>query len=207
VSLFDAEVTAMTAAIVDNERRKFLRRGTNSLAVVGAAFTAMPFLASWQPSEATRLGGQPIRIDLTKLGEGEGLKLLWRGSPMWVVRRSAAALAKLQSQRDLLKDPDSIESTQPAYANNAYRSARPDVLVLTAICTHLGCVPELKTSSDERLGADLDAGFYCPCHGSRFDLAGRVVKGSPAPTNLPVPAYHLADERTLVIGSESDAPG
>ena len=182
-------------------------RGTNTLAVVAAAFTAMPFLASWQPTEATRLGGQPIRIDLTKLGEGEGLKLLWRGSPMWVVRRSAAALAKLQNQRNLLKDPDSIESTQPAYANNAYRSARPDVLVLTAICTHLGCIPELKTSTDERLGADLDAGFYCPCHGSRFDLAGRVVKGSPAPTNLPVPAYHLADERTLVIGSESDAPG
>ena len=167
----------------------------------------MPFLASWQPTEATRLGGLPIRIDLTKLGEGEGLKLLWRGSPMWVVRRSAAAVAKLQSQRDLLKDPDSIESSQPAYANNAYRSARPDVLVLTAICTHLGCVPELKTSSDDGLGADLDAGFYCPCHGSRFDLAGRVVKGSPAPTNLPVPAHHLADEHTLVIGSESEAPG
>jgi ubiquinol-cytochrome c reductase iron-sulfur subunit len=197
----------MTAATIDNERRKFLLRGTSSLVVGAAALTAMPFLASWQPSEATRLGGQPIRIDLTKLGEGEGLKLLWRGSPMWVVRRTAATLARLRSQRDLLKDPDSLGSSQPAYANNVYRSARPDVLVLTAVCTHLGCVPELKTSADERLGADLDAGFYCPCHGSRFDLAGRVVKGSPAPTNLPVPAYHLADERTLVIGSESDAPG
>ena len=196
----------MTAAIIDIERRKFLLWGTNSLAVGAVALTAIPFLASWQPSEATRLGGQPIRIDLTKLSEGEGLKLLWRGSPMWVVRRSAAAVAKLQSQRDLLKDPDSIESTQPAYANNAYRSARPDVLVLTAICTHLGCVPELKTSGDG-LGADLDAGFSCPCHGSRFDLAGRVLKGSPAPTNLPVPVYHLADENTLVIGSESDAAG
>ncbi len=197
----------MTAATIDNERRKFLLRGTSSLAVGAAALTAVPFLASWQPSEATRLGGQPIRIDLTKLGEGEGLKLLWRGSPIWVVRRSAATLAKLQSRRDLLKDPNSTGSSQPAYANNAYRSARPDVLVLTAVCTHLGCVPELKTSSGEQLGADLDAGFYCPCHGSRFDLAGRVVKGSPAPTNLPVPAYYLADERTLVIGSESDAPG
>jgi ubiquinol-cytochrome c reductase iron-sulfur subunit len=195
----------MTAATIDNERRKFLLRGTSSLAVGAAALTAVPFLASWQPSAATRLGGQPIRIDLTKLGEGEGLKLLWRGSPIWVVRRSAATLAKLQSRRDLLKDPDSMGSSQPAYANNAYRSARPDVLVLTAVCTHLGCVPDLKTSSGE-LGADLDAGFYCPCHGSRFDLAGRVVKGSPAPSNLPVPAYHLADERTLVIGSESKHP-
>ena len=167
----------------------------------------MPFLASWQPTEATRLGGQPIRIDLTKLGEGEGLKLLWRGSPMWVVRRSAAALAKLQSQRNLLKDPDSIESTQPAYANNAYRSARPDVLVLTAICTHLGCIP----SSRRPLTTDWVGSrrrFLCPCHGSRFDLAGRVVKGSPAPTNLPVPAYHLADERTLVMGGgETSAAG
>ena len=197
----------MTAATIDNERRKLLLRGTSSLAVGAAALTAMPFLASWQPSEATRLGGQPIRIDLTKLSEGEGLELLWRGSPMWVVRRSAATVAKLQSQRDLLKDPDSLESTQPAYANNAYRSARPDMLVLTAICTHLGCVPQLKMSSDDQLGADLEAGFYCPCHGSRFDLAGRVVKGSPAPRNLPVPAYHLADERTLVIGAESDAAG
>ena len=197
----------MTAATIDNERRKFLLRGTSSLAVGAAALTAMPFIASWQPSEATRLGGQPIRIDLTKLSEGEGLELLWRGSPMWVVRRSAATVAKLQSQRDLLKDPDSLESTQPAYANNAYRSARPDMLVLTAICTHLGCVPQLKMSSDDQLGADLEAGFYCPCHGSRFDLAGRVVKGSPAPRNLPVPAYHLADERTLVIGAESDAAG
>ncbi|HKU17304.1 MAG TPA: ubiquinol-cytochrome c reductase iron-sulfur subunit [Steroidobacteraceae bacterium] len=196
----------MTAATIDNERRKLLLRGTSSLAVGAAALTAMPFLASWQPSEATRLGGQPIRIDLTKLSEGEGLELLWRGSPMWVVRRSAATVAKLQSQRDLLKDPDSLESTQPAYANNAYRSARPDMLVLTAICTHLGCVPQLKMSSDDQLGADLEAGFYCPCHGSRFDLAGRVVKGSPAPRNLPVPAYHL-DERTLVIGAESDAAG
>jgi len=197
----------ITAAIIDNERRRFLVWGTNSLAVGAVAMTAIPFLESWQPTEATRLGGQPVRIDLTKLGEGEGLKLLWRGSPMWVVRRSAAAVAKLQSQRDLLKDPDSIESTQPAYAKNAYRSARPDVLVLTAICTHFGCVPQLKMSADDALGAGLDAGFVCPCHGSRFDLAGRVVKGSPAPTNLPVPAYHLADESTLVIGSEADAPG
>lgn len=118
----------MTAATIDNERRKFLLRGTSSLAVGAAALTAMPFLASWQPSEATRLGGQPIRIDLTKLGEGEGLKLLWRGSPMWVVRRSAATLAKLQSQRDLLKDPDSRGSSQPAYANNTYRSARLSTL-------------------------------------------------------------------------------
>ncbi|HEY7640194.1 MAG TPA: ubiquinol-cytochrome c reductase iron-sulfur subunit [Steroidobacteraceae bacterium] len=197
----------MTAAIINNERRKFLLWGTNSLAIGGVALTAVPFLASWQPTEATRQAGLPIRIDLTKLGEGEGLKLLWRGSPMWVVRRSAAAVAKLQSQRNLLKDPDSTESTQPAYANNVYRSARPDVLVLTAICTHLGCIPQLKMSSDDQLGGDLDAGFYCPCHGSRFDLAGRVVKGSPAPTNLPVPVYHLADERTLVIGSESDTAG
>lgn len=126
-----------------------------------------------------------------------------------VARRSGsfgalpAPIVNLDAQRHLLKDPESSESTQPAYAHNAYRSVRPDILVLTAICTHLGCVPQLKKTSDEQLGPDLDAGFYCPCHGSRFDLAGRVVKGSPAPTNLPVPAYYLADPETLVVGSES----
>jgi ubiquinol-cytochrome c reductase iron-sulfur subunit len=191
------------SATVDEGRRKFLLQGTIVLGVGAVGTTAIPFLKSWSPSEATRLAGQPVRIDLTKLAEGEGLALLWRGTPIWVVRRPASALATLAARAHLLKDPESAESIQPAYAHNSYRSARPDIVVLTAICTHLGCVPQLKSAPDAQLGPNLDAGFYCPCHGSRFDLAGRVVKGSPAPTNLPVPAYYLADEQTLVIGSES----
>jgi ubiquinol-cytochrome c reductase iron-sulfur subunit len=193
----------MATDIADEGRRKFLLQGTVVLGVGAVGAAAVPFLQSWSPSDVTRLGGQPVRIDLTKLAEGEGLTLLWRGTPIWVVRRPAGALAKLDARAHLLKDPQSNASAQPAYAHNAYRSVRPDVVVLTAICTHLGCVPQLKSAPDDQLGPDLDAGFYCPCHGSRFDLAGRVVKGSPAPSNLPVPAYHLADEGTLVIGSDS----
>jgi ubiquinol-cytochrome c reductase iron-sulfur subunit len=193
----------VTAATLDQGRRDFLIKSTSAIGIGAVAATTIPFLASWQPTAATRLGGLPVSIDLTKLAEGEGLKLLWRGTPMWVVRRPAASLADLDANRDRLKDPDSVESIQPQYAHNAYRSARPDVLVLTAICTHLGCLPEFKASADQQLGPDLNAGFYCPCHGSRFDLAGRVTKGSPAPTNLPVPTYHLADANTLVIGAES----
>jgi ubiquinol-cytochrome c reductase iron-sulfur subunit len=190
-------------ATVDEGRRKFLVQGTAALGIGAVAAAAVPFLQSWSPTEATRLAGLPVQIDLSKLGEGEGLALLWRGTPIWVVRRPASAVADLDAQRHLLKDPESSESIQPTYAHNAYRSIRPDIVVLTAICTHLGCVPQLKREPDEQLGSDLHAGFYCPCHGSRFDLAGRVVKGSPAPTNLPVPAYYLADEQTLVVGSEN----
>jgi ubiquinol-cytochrome c reductase iron-sulfur subunit len=190
----------MTAA-VDQNRREFLIKGTAAMTAAGVAMTAVPFLASWQPTAATRIGGLPARIDLTKIGEGEGIKLLWRGTPMWVVRRSAKSLGELDSA--LVKDPESAESLQPEYALNAHRSRREDVLVLSAICTHLGCLPQFKSTSDAELGADLNSGFYCPCHGSRFDIAGRVLKGSPAPTNLSVPAYHFADESTLIIGADA----
>lgn len=186
---------------VDENRREFLIKGTAAMTAVGVAATAVPFLASWQPTAATRVGGLPARIDLTKIGEGEGIKLLWRGTPMWVVRRSPQSLAALDAK--LVKDPESAESLQPEYALNAHRSRREDVLVLSAICTHLGCLPQFKSSSDAELGADLSTGFYCPCHGSRFDIAGRVLKGSPAPTNLAVPSYHFADETTLVIGVDA----
>jgi ubiquinol-cytochrome c reductase iron-sulfur subunit len=192
----------MMTAVLDRGRRDFLIKSTSALGIGAMAATAIPFLASWQPTDATRLGGLPISIDLTKLSEGEGLKLLWRGTPMWVVRRPAALVAELAVNHERLKDPDSAESLQPEYAHNTHRSARPDVVVLTAICTHLGCLPEFKATADDQLGPDLNAGFYCPCHGSRFDLAGRVMKGSPAPTNLPIPSYHLADANTLVIGSD-----
>jgi ubiquinol-cytochrome c reductase iron-sulfur subunit len=187
--------------IVDDKRREFLVKSTVAFAAAGAALTAVPFLASWQPTDATRLGGLPARIDLTKIGIGEGIKLLWRGTPMWVVRRSSQSLEGLDAA--LVKDPDSAESLQPDYARNAHRSRREDVIVLSAICTHLGCLPQFKSTSDAELGPDLNSGFYCPCHGSRFDLAGRVLKGSPAPTNLTVPAYHFADANTLIIGADA----
>ena len=185
---------------VDEDRRRFLLNSTAALAVAGVAATAVPFLASWQPTATARLSGAPARIDLAKIPPGEGIKFLWRGLPMWVVHRSAAMADQLPTLREQLKDPDSRESMQPAYAANPLRSRRADVLVLTAVCTHLACIPELKGAGDAELGADLQGGFYCACHGSRYDVAGRVLKGSPAPRNMDVPEYYFDQDGTLIVG-------
>lgn len=190
----------MSAAIVDRSRRQFLINSTGAIATIGVATTAVPFLKYWQPTAASQLDNAPARIDVSKLSVGEGVKFLWRGLPMWVVRRSEAALTQLSTLRDRLKDPDSLESTQPDYVRNTNRARRPDVMVLTAVCTHLQCIPELKGRDSGLLDADLEGGFFCACHGSRFDVAGRVLKGSPAPMNLSVPEYYFEDDIDLVIG-------
>jgi len=175
------------------------------MAMAAAATTAVPFLASWQPTEAARLSSLPARVDLSKLSLGEGIKLLWRGMPMWVVRRDPAAALNDAQARALLKDPDSTESIQPPYARNAFRGRRADVVVLSAVCTHLSCLPQFKSIRDEELGVDLTSGFYCPCHGSRFDPSGRVLKGSPAARNLDVPAYYFDGDDAVVIGADAPA--
>jgi len=188
----------------DAGRRQFLIKSTSALAIACVAATAVPFLASWLPTSSAKLAGLPARIDLSKIPVGEGIKFLWRGTPMWVIHRDNHAVQQLEALRLRLKDPDSLESEQPSYAHNILRSRRADVMVLTAVCTHLGCIPELKGAGDTNLGVDLRGGFFCACHGSRYDKAGRVLKGSPAPANLPVPAYYFGDSETLIIGS--DAP-
>jgi ubiquinol-cytochrome c reductase iron-sulfur subunit len=195
--------TPVSGSDPDASRRDFLIKSTGVLALGGLAATAVPFLASWNPTSATRLAGLPVVIDLAKIEPGAGLKLLWRGTPMWVINRTSAISEGLAGVSGLLKDPDSLESIQPPYAQNALRARRADVMVITAVCTHLGCLPEFKSMSDADLGADLDSGFFCACHGSRYDSAGRVLKGSPAPTNLPVPSYYFADNSTLVIGADA----
>lgn len=195
------------AVLEDDGRRDFLIKGTAALTLVGAANTAVPFIASWQPSPVTRLSGEPLAVDLRTIEEGAGIKFLWRGTPVWVVRRSQSIVAGLAANQHLLKDPDSLESEQPEYARNPYRSRRADVLVLSGICTHLGCIPEFKPPGDTELGIDLAGGFFCACHGSRYDAAGRVIKGSPAPRNLPVINYYFADDHTLVIGADSNHQG
>jgi len=194
----------MTTATIDYGRRQFLVKSTTALALAGVATTAVPFLASWQPTAAAHLTGLPARIDLNKIPMGEGIKLLWRGTPMWVIRREATMINQLDGLRAKLKDPDSMQSTQPLYAHNNLRARRADVMVLTAICTHLACIPELKGAGDVELGPDLNGGFFCACHGSRYDGAGRVLKGSPASDNLPVPPYYFENDNLLVIGV--DAP-
>jgi len=194
----------MTAiAVVDEGRRQFLIRATSTMALAGAVTTAVPFLSYLWPTAAARLASLPVIIDLTKISPGEGIKLLWRGTPIWVIRRPAAMVEQFASLRDKLKDPDSLESEQPTYANNPLRARRADVMVLTAVCTHLQCIPDLKAAGDAELGNDLNGGFFCACHGSRYDAAGRVMKGSPAPTNLPVPAYYFENDTALVIGVDA----
>jgi len=186
-------------------RRQFLIRSTGALFIAGVAATTVPFIQSWQPTEGARLSGLPARIDLSKIGAGEGLKLLWRGTPMWVIRRSTASVQQLPMLNDQLKDPESLLSEQPDYAKNPLRARRAEVMVLTAVCTHLSCIPELKEKGSFEIDAGLESGFYCPCHGSRFDTAGRVLKGSPASTNLAVPPYYFENDTTLVIGADQAA--
>ena len=188
-------------AAVDVDRRRFLIQSTTALAALGIGTSAVPLLASWQPTAAAKLSGRPVSIDVGKLRVGEGLTFLWRGTPISIVRRDPNIA--FESLRDQLKDPDSIESEQPEYARNAMRARRADVLVLTAVCTHLQCIPALKSNGDVNLGRQFSGGFVCACHNSRYDLAGRVLKGSPAPTNLPVPAHYFADDNTLIVGADA----
>jgi len=186
---------------VDESRRKFLTLATSATAAVGAVITAVPFIESWQPSERARALGAPVVIDISKLEVGQMITAIWRKQVIFVVGRAQSLVDKLSQNDATLKDKDSKKSIQPKYADNEMRSRRADVLVLIGICTHLGCLPKpFFDPGDPVLGASWPGGFRCPCHGSRFDLAGRVFDGSPAPTNLSVPPYSFKDQHTLVIG-------
>jgi ubiquinol-cytochrome c reductase iron-sulfur subunit len=188
---------------IDESRRKFLTVATGATATVGVVLAAVPFAASWAPSERAKALGAPVEVDLSKLQVGQMITPTWRLKPIYVVRRDASMVGKLPKHDDQLKDFKSENSEQPDYARNEMRARRADVLVLVGICTHLGCLPkQFFGAGDAVLGADWPGGFRCPCHGSRFDLAGRVFKGSPASTNLVVPPYSFRGQDTLVIGSD-----
>ena len=186
---------------VDLSRRKFLTRATIATGAVGVAFAAVPFIASWNPSERARAEGEPIRMDLDKIDPGQMATTIWRKTPIYVVRRTPDMLARLNGHDSELKDPHSEDSDQPAYARNTQRSRTAEFLVLIGVCTHLGCLPKQRFAAGE-LYPSWPGGFYCPCHGSRFDFAGRVFDGSPASTNLRVPRYSYPDPRTLVVGED-----
>lgn len=192
---------------VDLGRRRLLTTATAVTGAIGAAFAAAPFLASWKPSARARALGAPVDIDPSKLEAGAMLKVEWRGKPVWVLRRTPEMLKQLEAATPFLADPDSEGSIQPDFAKNPARSSNPEFLVVLGVCTHLGCAPlEKFTPGDVTVSADWPGGFYCPCHGSKFDLAGRVWKGVPAPTNLVVPPYtFLADGHILVGGEEKAA--
>ena len=171
---------------------------------IGAATAAWPFVASMNPSAHAKAVGAPVAVDLSKLREGEMLREKWRGKPIWIVRRTPEMIRGLKAEESKLRDPSSTQQQQPAYAQNEHRSIKPEYLVLVGICTHLGCSPTFRPDhAPEDLGASWQGGFFCACHGSRFDLAGRVHKSVPAPKNLEVPPYRYSSDTSIVIG-ESD---
>jgi ubiquinol-cytochrome c reductase iron-sulfur subunit len=184
---------------VDLSRRKFLTRATIATGTVGAAFAAIPFIESWTPSERARALGAPTELDISKLEAGQMATTVWRRSPIYVVRRTSDMVARIAGHDADLKDPNSDHSDQPAYAKNPVRSRSAEFLVLVGTCTHLGCLPKQRFEKGE-LYPSWPGGFFCPCHGSRFDLAGRVFDGSPASANLVVPPYSYPNPRTLVVG-------
>jgi ubiquinol-cytochrome c reductase iron-sulfur subunit len=191
---------------IDEDRRKFLLFATTATAVLGGALTLGPFISSWQPSERARALGAPVTVDLSKLQVGQLITATWRKQVIYIVRRAPAMVDKLAAHDGNLKDPKSDSSIQPEYAKNEMRSRRADLLVLIGFCTHLGCLPkQFFMPGEPQLGADWPGGFRCPCHGSRFDLAGRVFNGSPASTNLVVPPYTFSSPDTLIVGLD-DAP-
>ncbi|MEJ2138138.1 MAG: ubiquinol-cytochrome c reductase iron-sulfur subunit [Gammaproteobacteria bacterium] len=186
-------------------RRRFLSVATTVTGVVGAGFAATPFIASWQPSARARALGAPVEVDISKLEDGALMKVTWRGKPVSILRRSSEMLKRMENSSVALRDPESEEDQQPNYARNEFRSIKPEVLVLVSNCTHLGCVPTSRFEvAPADLGPDWVGGFFCPCHGSKFDLSGRVFAGVPAPTNLVVPPYRFADDNTLIIGEDAE---
>ena len=197
----------MTDDSANAGRRRFLVGSTSVVGAAGVVGAAVPFVGSWSPSAKARAAGAPVRIDISRLQEGEILGPIpaWRGRPIFIVKRSDAALAALNEDPERLTDPDSSEPEQPDYAQNEYRSRRPEILVLVGLCPHLFCSPtphiELRA---QPFDAEWRGGFFCPCHGSRFDLAGRVYSGSPSSRNMQVPPYSYETDDVLVIGVDEE---
>jgi ubiquinol-cytochrome c reductase iron-sulfur subunit len=195
---------AANDSAADPGRRHFLVVATTTVGLVGVAATAVPFLSSWRPSAQAKALGQPVEVDIGKLEIGALMKIEWRGRAIYIVRRTPEMIAKLASNKPQLKDADSEnDEQQPAYIKGDTRSIKPELLVVEGVCTHLGCAPlDRFQPADVELGASWPGGFYCPCHGSRFDLSGRVFKDVPAPDNLKVPPYRFMSDTLLMIGSD-----
>jgi len=191
----------------DNEKVDKTRRNlVVATSLVGGAASvgaAVPFITSMWPSERAKAAGAPVEVDISAIAPGEMKVFEWRGKPVWVIRRTPQMLESLKTVAAKLTDPASRDSLQPEYAANDYRSLKPDVMVMEGVCTHLGCSPQMKPADAKaEMGGDWAGGFYCACHGSKFDLAGRVFRGAPAPTNLTVPPYTFLSEGTLLIGED-----
>jgi ubiquinol-cytochrome c reductase iron-sulfur subunit len=186
-----------------NKSRRNIIVASATAGGVAAVATAVPFVASMLPSERAKALGAPIEADIASLQPGELQILEWRGKPVWVLKRSKEMIDAIKKSEPNVADPNSDVPLQPEYAKNGHRSIKPDIVVLEGVCTHLGCSPQYKgADAKAEMGADWNGGFYCPCHGSKFDLAGRVYKGVPAPVNLPVPPYTYLSDGRLLIGDD-----
>jgi ubiquinol-cytochrome c reductase iron-sulfur subunit len=190
---------------LDQGKRRFLLTATTTVATgVAAGAAGVPFVASMMPSERAKAAGAPVEVDISDIAPGQKKIVEWRGKPVWIVRRTPDMLKMVEADDERVADPGSKRSTQPAYAKNDYRSLKPEYLVVVGICTHLGCSPVDRLSAEPQpFESNWHGGFYCPCHGSLFDLAGRVYKNKPAPDNLTVPPYKFVGETKLVIGEDT----
>jgi len=190
---------------VDKGKRRFLIAATTAVGGVAAVSVAVPFVASMLPSERAKAAGAPVEADISKVEPGAMITVEWRGKPVWIVNRNQEMLDMLAKHDDKLSDPKlDVKSQQPAYCDNSTRSIKPNLMVLVGICTHLGCSPSPKLQAGADMGDAWPGGFFCPCHGSKFDLAGRVFSGSPAPINLVVPPHKYLSDSILLIGEDSN---
>lgn len=196
----------MSSDGVNTGRRRFLVAATSVVGVAGAAGVAIPFIGSWNPSAKAKAAGAPVKVTISNIEPGAMITVEWRGKPVYIVRRTPEALAGLDKMNDGLRDPNSEKSVQPAYVDSASRAIKPEFLVLLGLCTHLGCAPKFRpdVGAADLGGNSWLGGFFCACHGSKFDLAGRVFMGVPAPLNLEVPPYRFESDQVIVIGEDQE---
>ncbi len=190
---------------VDKSKRQFLTTALTVVGAVGTGYLAIPFLSQMQPSVKAMAAGAPVEVDISKIEPGQLIRVAWRGKPVWVLQRSPEVLATLTTLDNKLSDPQSNQSSQPDSSKNPVRSMKPEIFVAVGLCTHLGCSPTFRPEvAPHDLGVEWQGGFFCPCHGSWFDLAGRVYKGVPAPTNLEVPPYRYVTDTQIIIGEAAE---
>ena len=197
-------MSAIVKDNVDENKRRLLLVATSAAGAVAAAGVAVPFVASWFPSAKALAAGAPVEFDISRMEPGQQVTVEWRGKPVFVLRRTPEMIGRLEKNVALLADPESAASRQPAYVKGPGRSVKPEIFIAEGVCTHLGCSPTLKkeVGAASDMGADWPGGYYCPCHNSRFDLAARVFKGSPAPTNLPIPPHRYVSDAVVLIGED-----
>ncbi len=189
---------------VDNSKRQFLTTALTVVGAVGTGYLAVPFLSQMQPSAKAMAAGAPVEVDISKIEPGQLIRVAWRGKPVWVLSRTAEVLDILKKDTAKLADPNSQESKQPDYITDPLRSIKPEIFIAVGLCTHLGCSPTFRPEiAPNDLGKDWNGGFFCPCHGSGFDLAGRVFRSVPAPTNLEVPPYRYITDTLIIIGEDN----